>query len=147
MTLFDYPDPELEALRARVAYLEAELQRVQKRRGRGGELVRSDDPDAAYAAASQVEASEGNAFTLKPGTHKHLTLSVYDSHYPEELTATEAGRLATPGHDRVTGGSRRTYDLRARGLVVRGKDGFTITRAGREVLGKLDAGETVYLDT
>jgi hypothetical protein len=111
-----------------------------------GPFVRSDDLPAARVAAALTVAQEGDLHTLKPGTHRHLTLRVYAA-AEEELTATEAGRIATPGHDRVTGGTRRTYDLRALKLVVRGERGYRITDKGRIVLRRLDRGQKVTVST
>jgi len=112
---------------------------------RGGEFSRSDDLDAAVEGGRHVERSEGPTSTLRPGSHRHLALRAYGQAYPRELTATEAGLIATPDNDRVTGGTRRTYDLRKQGLVVRGDRGFRITEAGARALGVLESGATVQL--
>ena len=120
--------------------------RYRPRPPRGSEFVRNDDLPAARAGGEHVEQTEGPSCVLRPGSHRHLALRVYDQAYPQELTATEAGQLATPLHDRVTGGTRRTYDLRQHDLVVRGKRGFTITDKGRNALALLEGGTTVRLE-
>jgi len=112
---------------------------------RGGEFSRSDDVDAAVEGGRHVKRTEGATSTLRHGSHRHLALRAYADAFPLELTATEAGRIATPANDRVTGGARRTYDLRKRGLVVRGVRGFTITPRGRTALELLDDGHDVRL--
>lgn len=134
---------EIDRLRERVVYLEGLL--AKARNGHGNEFVRNDDPAAAHAGAAHVEATEGPTMILRPASHRHQALTVYAAAYPKELTATEAGQRATPTHDRVTGATRRTYDLSGRGLVLRGDRGFTITEKGREVLGLLDRGQVVKL--
>jgi hypothetical protein len=109
------------------------------------EFARSDDLDAAVEGARHVEETEGPTTTLRPGSHRHLALRAYGRAYPRELTATEAGQIATPANDRVTGGTRRTYDLRKQGLIVRGDRGFRITEAGARALVVLESGSSVQL--
>lgn len=144
MSQLSFGDDERQQLLDRISYLEGRLAAASRRRG--GAFARTGDLDAAHEGAAHVERTEGNIFTLRPNSHRHYTLRAYGNAYPDELTATEAGQLATPGHDRVTGGTRRTYDLSAHDLIVRGERGFTITQAGRSALAKLDMGALVRIE-
>lgn len=105
-------------------------------------LARFTDPDTSLASDALLRRREGNANTIRKGTHRHRALVCFSA-YPH--TADEIQTLTG-----IQGVWKRVSDLKNMGFIAptghtrssrsgREQEVLEITDAGRSALEKLDA--------
>lgn len=114
--------------------------------------ARTDDPSTSHDAGREIEQEEGGTNTVRPKKTKHRIMKTLELAGPK--TANEVGRL----NPTANGLWKRVSDLKPGGLIEwtgeKRRDPETrklgevwaLTAKGREVLERVDRGETVRVD-